>query len=508
MAYTFLVNQTPLTGSVAMYQLISTLITAGWTKVMDSDGTTYSSSGAQVTSGASGANGLGNNNAWVRLAAPAVNGGSVVNQTRELVIQRTNADTAWRIKYSASGGFGGGAPAATISPSNPTAYSYPETNQDATTSLYTGAIIGTGQSFTGTGSAISTTKWHLKKTGSPTGSAFVKIYAHSGSLGTTSIPTGTALATSNAFDVSTLSGVYALTEIKFTGANNIVLANGTDYVIAIEYSAAGSSITTSLDVGGDGSSPTATGNSSTLTGSTWTAVSTSDLCAIVYVGQQDEVLMAGAGTDAIPTGTAGWFATNNTYRWHIVAGGAAEFYSFVAWGTDSGTTSSQGNAIALDIMQTGSYPSTDPDPAVMYVSPAWNNNPFSSIMSTIFVSAWSTNPANARAWLGPTSNVGASITSGINSVNVTMISFGSFSGASAASLGTNPWTTNDDILHCVWGCLNSSIPRGVKGISTIFRAPTMVRRYMDTYNTISPGSKDIINFNQVCLPWSGATPII
>ena len=114
MAYTFSVNNTPATGAVAMYQLIATLITAGWSKVSDSDGTTYSSGGTQVTSGASGANGLGNSSAWVRLAAPAVSG-----QVRELIFQRgTTNDRYWQIKYSASALFSGGSPAATVTPTS------------------------------------------------------------------------------------------------------------------------------------------------------------------------------------------------------------------------------------------------------------------------------------------------------------------------------------------------------------------------------------------------------
>jgi hypothetical protein len=98
-----------------MYQLIATLITAGWSKVSDSDGTTYSAGGTQVTSGASGANGLGNSSAWVRLAAPAVSG-----QVRELIFQHVNSSNnqAWSIKYSASALFSGGSPAATVTPTS------------------------------------------------------------------------------------------------------------------------------------------------------------------------------------------------------------------------------------------------------------------------------------------------------------------------------------------------------------------------------------------------------
>lgn len=98
----------PLTGAVAMWDVISMLIAAGATKVADSDGTTYSAVGTRVTSGASGAQGLGNTSAWVRLLMP---GG------REFTIQRGATNTQWRIKYSASATFVGGSPGATQTPS-------------------------------------------------------------------------------------------------------------------------------------------------------------------------------------------------------------------------------------------------------------------------------------------------------------------------------------------------------------------------------------------------------
>jgi hypothetical protein len=94
-----------------MYTLVALLITAGWTKVKDSDGTTYSSSGTQVTSGAAGANGLGNNSAWVNMKMPGSN--------KSYTIQRNAAggNTTWRIVYSPSVGFTSGSPSATQVPS-------------------------------------------------------------------------------------------------------------------------------------------------------------------------------------------------------------------------------------------------------------------------------------------------------------------------------------------------------------------------------------------------------
>lgn len=159
---------------------------------------------------------------------------------------------------------------------------YSETNQDSSTTLNSGGVVAVGQSFTGNGGQVSRAKFYLKKTGSPTGNATAKIYTHSGTFGTSSIPTGTALATSDNFDVSTLTTSFALTGLKFTGSNTITLTNTTKYVVSIEYS--GGDASNNIQVGYDGSSPTHGGNYSSETGTTWTAQSGRDTCFYVYTG--------------------------------------------------------------------------------------------------------------------------------------------------------------------------------------------------------------------------------
>ncbi len=110
MAHSFTTNQTPTTGSRAMYMWIATMLAAGWTKVADSDGTTYDPSGAQITSGASGANGLANAFAWVVLEDP--------NGVRQFCLQRSSSGNVnWRWKYSYLAKFIGGSPSATQVPS-------------------------------------------------------------------------------------------------------------------------------------------------------------------------------------------------------------------------------------------------------------------------------------------------------------------------------------------------------------------------------------------------------
>ena len=57
-------------------------------------------------------------------------------------------------------------------------------------------VPGTGQSFTGNGGTLDSCVFELGKSGSPTGNAVAKIYNHTGTYGTSSKPTGAALATS------------------------------------------------------------------------------------------------------------------------------------------------------------------------------------------------------------------------------------------------------------------------------------------------------------------------
>lgn len=107
MAFVFTVNQTPATGAVHMWNMILLLKTAGWTQQDSSDGTTRATN--QVTSGASGTNGLANTSAWVRIRNPA--------GTTEMTFQRSTTNLLWRWKISNSVQFTGGTPSATQTPS-------------------------------------------------------------------------------------------------------------------------------------------------------------------------------------------------------------------------------------------------------------------------------------------------------------------------------------------------------------------------------------------------------
>ena len=61
-----------------------------------------------------------------------------------------------------------------------------------------------------------------------------KLYAHSGTFGVSSIPTGVVLATSDAIDISILPTSFNLIIFNFTGVEQYTLVADTYYCIAIE----------------------------------------------------------------------------------------------------------------------------------------------------------------------------------------------------------------------------------------------------------------------------------
>jgi hypothetical protein len=136
-----------------------------------------------------------------------------------------------------------------------------------------------GQSFTGNGSNITKAIFYLKKAGVPGGNAYAKLYAHSGTYGTSSVATGSALATSEAFDVSTLSGsVYQLK--TFTFSSTYLLENGTHYVIGLEYTGGDGANQPSIAV--DKTTKAHSGNPCYYYGGSFTAKTDGDMIFYVY----------------------------------------------------------------------------------------------------------------------------------------------------------------------------------------------------------------------------------
>lgn len=160
--------------------------------------------------------------------------------------------------------------------------SYSESNRNTDLNLSdvsASGINGASQSFTAVAGTLDSCQFYLNKTGSPTGNATVELYAITGTHGTNAKPTGSPLATSDTFDVSTLTGTQSLVTFNFSGANRIALTNGTNYCLAIRYTSGSSGNT--VDVGVDTTSPTHGGNGAFRQFITWSSYS-GDVCFYLY----------------------------------------------------------------------------------------------------------------------------------------------------------------------------------------------------------------------------------
>lgn len=160
--------------------------------------------------------------------------------------------------------------------------SYSEANQAIDLYLNSTGDQQLGQSFTlASDIVITSLKWYLKKVGTPPGNMVAKLYAATGTVGSTAIPTGSILATSDTIVADTLTTSYVLIEFTFSTPYS---ASAGDYCILVEYSSGDGS--NSVIVGDDSTSPTHAGNMfyTATPGSGWGAAGTHDLCFYLYGG--------------------------------------------------------------------------------------------------------------------------------------------------------------------------------------------------------------------------------
>lgn len=157
--------------------------------------------------------------------------------------------------------------------------SYSETNQDTTLRTDANENNEGGQSFTGDGKTLETLEVYMSKDGADPPTSYVAtVYAHSGTYGTSSVPTGVALATSDTLLSSAVSTSLSLIEFTFSGSNKIELVNATNYVWVVTPTGGGANA--EVIFGTDNSSPSHSGNAC-INSTSWTALPTYDICFYV-----------------------------------------------------------------------------------------------------------------------------------------------------------------------------------------------------------------------------------
>jgi len=163
--------------------------------------------------------------------------------------------------------------------------SYSEVNKTTYLNLYAvhpggvSVISAGGQAFTGDGQQISSCKFYLCKDGNP-GRIIARLYAHTGTFGSSSLPTGAALDSSNVYDTTDIDTTnFALFE--FTGFSGYTLVNGTKYCIVIEAYDGLFNAANRINVGDDASSLTHDGIAFYYL-SGWATWANNDICFYVY----------------------------------------------------------------------------------------------------------------------------------------------------------------------------------------------------------------------------------
>jgi len=147
-----------------------------------------------------------------------------------------------------------------------------------------GHIEELGQTFSVSRScSLSRAKFFLRREGSVTGDVVVRIYNHTGTFGTSGLPSGAAIATSDAISIATIPTDYKLVEFKFTGENRVELSEGEKYCITVGYTGGSFANLTGLVVGTDNTSPSHSGNLIGYDDSAWGYLSSVDACFYVYV---------------------------------------------------------------------------------------------------------------------------------------------------------------------------------------------------------------------------------
>lgn len=168
--------------------------------------------------------------------------------------------------------------------------SYSESNHDGGSAFVCGNSTncgGTqiGQTFQASAAGtLTSAQLYLQRSGTLTGNATALLYAMTGTLGTTGIPTGSVLATSDNVTASTLSTSYTLVTFTFSGAQQYSLVSGTNYVIVLNY--ATDDGTAGINFGRDSSAPTHQGNRANCSlfpcAGSWSASATIDMPFYVF----------------------------------------------------------------------------------------------------------------------------------------------------------------------------------------------------------------------------------
>lgn len=161
--------------------------------------------------------------------------------------------------------------------------SYDATNYNSVFTVASGSSPYLAQTFIASaGGTLDSAQFYLRKAGAPSGNVTAYLYDATGTLGTSSIPTGAPLAASTPVDITTIAGGSNPSLVTFLFGNAVSLSAGTNYAIVISYG--GGDVSNALLVCGDSTAPSHSGNPSYRMGAgSWLTWPTGYYDLIFYV---------------------------------------------------------------------------------------------------------------------------------------------------------------------------------------------------------------------------------
>ena len=139
-----------------------------------------------------------------------------------------------------------------------------------------------GQSFTGDGKPMDSCKFYLGvRVGNP-GNLRAYLYAHTGTFGISSLPTGAILDQSSSYAASNVLEGDNWSLHTFTGFAGYTPVNGTKYCIVLVGYDGTWDASNHISVSGDNTSPTHGGNAVYYNAGSWNANSGLDIIFYVY----------------------------------------------------------------------------------------------------------------------------------------------------------------------------------------------------------------------------------
>jgi len=170
------------------------------------------------------------------------------------------------------------------------------------------------------------------------------------------------------------------------------------------------------------------------------------------------------------------------------------------WTFVTGNAEAPVSSWLLDILQSGSYPSTDIDPAVVYLSVGGTtilDSDYGSV--TLGPKGWS-KLAGSSQWITTPSFYAVDSSSAYAFASQTVVSRGS---------GTNPFTSSDDSVPCIYARASADASGGAygwKGFGSLVRHALVWRSNMSTFTVNT--TRDYVYFQAHVFPWDGSQPSI